>query len=135
SLPASPSTPMAKTAFKSVADYIAAQPKLAQAALRKARAAIRKALPKAAETISYNVPAYKLAGRAVLYFAGFEAHHSLYPASAVLVAAREDGRGRHGIKNRTIRFPLDQPVPLPLIARIARLRAKEKPKQRLARTS
>jgi uncharacterized protein YdhG (YjbR/CyaY superfamily) len=126
---------MAKTAFTSVPDYIAAQPSPAQAVLRKVRGAIRKALPKAEETISYNIPAYKLAGRATLYFAAFKAHYSLYPASDALIAAIGNARGPHVIKSRTIRFPLDQPVPVALIARIAQLRAKEQTKQRLARAS
>jgi len=126
---------MAKTAFMSVADYIAAQPKGTQAVLRQVRAAIRKALPRAEETISYNIPTYRLAGRATLYFAAFKAHYSLYPASDALIAAIRNARGPHLIKSRTIRFPLDQPVPLALIARIARLREKEQAKQRLARAS
>lgn len=124
---------MAKTVFTSVADYIAAQPKPAQAALRKVRAVVRKALPRAEETISYNIPAYRLAGRATLYFAAFKAHYSLYPASDALIAAIRNARGPHLIKSRTIRLPLDQPVPVALIARIARLRAKERERKRLAR--
>ena len=124
---------MAKTAFTSVAGYIAAQPKETQAILETVRAAIRKALPKAEETISYNIPAYKLAGRAALYFAGFKAHYSLYPASDALIAAIRNARGPHVIRSRTIRFPLDQKEPIALITRIARLRAKEQEKQKLAR--
>lgn len=118
---------MAKTTFKSVTDYIAAQPKSAQAALRKVRAAIRKALPAAEKTISYNIPTYKLDGRATLYFAGFTAHYSLYPASDALIAAIRTARGPHRIANRTVRFPYDAEVPVRLIGRIAKLRAKEQP--------
>ena len=124
---------MAKTAFTSVAAYIAAQPKGTQAVLRQVRAAVRRALPKAEETISYNIPTYRLAGRATLYFAAFKAHYSLYPASDALIAAIRTARGPHVIRSRTIRFPLDQKVPAALIARIARLRAKEQATQRLAR--
>ena len=69
------------------------------------------------------------------HFAAFKAHSSLYPASDALIAAIGKARGPHVIKSRTIRFPIDQPVPLALIARIARLRAKEQAKQRLARGS
>jgi uncharacterized protein YdhG (YjbR/CyaY superfamily) len=116
---------MAKTVFKSVAGYIAAQPKPAQAALRQVRAAIRRALPTAEETISYNIPAYRLDGRAALYFASFKGHYSVYPASDALIAAVKDARGPHVIRNRTIRFPFDRQVPAALIARIAKLRARE----------
>src|SRR4249919_524603 len=54
--------PNQKTGFKSVDDYIAAQPKNAQAALRRVRSIVRKAVPSAVEVISYQIPAFKVAG-------------------------------------------------------------------------
>ena len=60
---------MAKTNFKSVDDYIAAQPEGAKGILGQVRSTIRKALPRAEEVISYQIPAYKLHRGAVLYFA------------------------------------------------------------------
>ena len=69
--------------------------------------------------IRYNIPTYKLGGRATLYFAGWKAHFSIYPASAQLVAAIKGARAAHTINKSTIRFPLDQPVAVTLIARIA----------------
>jgi uncharacterized protein YdhG (YjbR/CyaY superfamily) len=58
---------MAKTDFKSVGHYIAAQPKAVQAILELVRSTIRKALPGAEEVISYQIPAYKLRGETVIY--------------------------------------------------------------------
>jgi uncharacterized protein YdhG (YjbR/CyaY superfamily) len=52
---------MAKTDFKSVHEYIAAQPKTVQVVLRRVRSIIRKAVPVAVEIISYQMPAYKIA--------------------------------------------------------------------------
>src|SRR5262245_66497501 len=78
---------MAKTDFKSVNEYIASRPKAVQGILRRVRTTIRKAVPTAEEVISYQMPAYKLNGRPVLYFAGWKRHYSLYPASGHLVAA------------------------------------------------
>src|SRR4029453_7229736 len=78
---------MAKTDFKSVDQYIAAQPKAAQAVLKRVRSAIRKAVPGADEVISYQIPAYKLQGHTVIYFAGWKEHYSIYPANDRLVAA------------------------------------------------
>ena len=63
-----------KTEFESVSAYIASQPKAAQGALRKVRAAIRNALPGAEEVISYGIPAVKLNGRGVLAFAAWKQH-------------------------------------------------------------
>jgi uncharacterized protein YdhG (YjbR/CyaY superfamily) len=87
--------------------------------------AIRKALPGATEGISYRIPAYKLDGRMVLYFAGFRHHYSIYPATARLKRAL--GKELAGLVHSkgTIRFPLDATVPTRLIARIAKLRAAE----------
>jgi uncharacterized protein YdhG (YjbR/CyaY superfamily) len=116
---------MTKTAFKSVDEYIAAQPDAVQAILGLVRSAIRKAMPGADEVISYKIPTYKLDGRAVLYFAGWKAHYSVYPASASLVAAFKDELASYKIDKGTIRFPLSQPVPVKLIERIAKFRAQE----------
>lgn len=74
---------MAKTDFKSVDEYIAAQPDAAQVVLERVRSTIRRALPGAEEVISYNMPTYKVHGRPVLYFAGWKQHYSLYPATSV----------------------------------------------------
>jgi uncharacterized protein YdhG (YjbR/CyaY superfamily) len=116
---------MAKTDFKSVDDYIAAQPQAAQRVLGRVRGTIRAALPRAEEVISYQIPAYKLDGRAVVYFAGWKQHYSLYPAGERLVAAFKQELAGYTISKGTIRFPLDAPVPVKLIARIARFRANE----------
>jgi uncharacterized protein YdhG (YjbR/CyaY superfamily) len=123
---------MAKTDFKSVDEYLAAQPEGMQAILQRVRNTIRKAMPGAEEVISYQIPAYKLDGRPVLYFAGWKQHYSLYPASDHLVEALKDGLAPYKVKKGTIRFPLAQPVPVNLIERIAKFRAKEAAERRKA---
>jgi len=111
---------------KNVDVYIASFPPAVQGVLTRVRVAIRKALPRAEEVISYNIPAYKLHGRGVLAFAGWKRHYSLYPANARLVAAFRAELAPYEVNNKgTIRFPLDEPVPVRLIAGIARFRAKE----------
>ena len=116
---------MAKTSFKSVDEYIATQPETVQPILERVRGTIRKAVPRAEEVISYQIPAYKMNGGAVLYFAGWKQHYSLYPASDRLVKAFKGDLARYTVSKGTIRFPLDQPVPAKLIADIAKFRAKE----------
>jgi uncharacterized protein YdhG (YjbR/CyaY superfamily) len=119
-----PGTAKTRT-FLSVDDYIAAQPEAVRPTLEKVRTAIRKALPKAEETISYRIPTYKVNGVVVIYFAGWKRHYSLYPAGERLVAEfREELAGRK-ISKGTIQFPLSEPVPVALIARIVKFRAKE----------
>jgi uncharacterized protein YdhG (YjbR/CyaY superfamily) len=89
------------------------------------RSIIRKAVPSAVEVISYQVPAYKLAERPVLYFAAWKQHYSLYPASDDLVAAFGDELARFRASKGTLRFPLSEAVPARLIERVAKFRAKE----------
>src|SRR5688572_33288390 len=116
---------MAKTDFKSVDDYIATQPENVQTILRRVRGIIRKSVPAAEEVISYQIPAYKINGAAVLYFAGWKQHYSLYPASDRLVKTFKDELAPYKVSKGTIRFPLSEPVPAKLIEGIAKFRAKE----------
>jgi uncharacterized protein YdhG (YjbR/CyaY superfamily) len=115
---------MARPGYASVGDYIAAQPSAARPVLQRVRATIRKALPGATEGISYQIPVYKLDGVMVLYFAGFQRHYSIYPATAGLVGALKKQLAGL-LHSKTIRFPLAGPVPTRLITRIARVRAAE----------
>jgi len=97
--------------FQSTVDYIASQPPATQKALRRVRAAIMRALPRAEEIISYNMPAYKVTGGTALFFAGWKKHYSLYPASERLAAAFAKDLAPYEIVKGTIRFPLGEPVP------------------------
>jgi uncharacterized protein YdhG (YjbR/CyaY superfamily) len=116
---------VAKNAFDSVDQYMASQPDAVRGILERVRTAIRKAVPKAEEVISYNIPAYKVQGKTVIYFAGWKQHYSLYPVTSGVVAAFGKELGSHVVGKGTIRFPLSEPVPAKLIAGIAKLRAQE----------
>jgi uncharacterized protein YdhG (YjbR/CyaY superfamily) len=116
---------MAKTDFKSVGDYIGSKPKDVQATLKLVRATIRKAVPRAKEVISYQIPAYKMDGMPVLYFAGWKNHYSLYPMSEALVAEFKKELAPYETSKGTLRLPLSEPVPVKLIERIARFRASQ----------
>ncbi|MGH9790446.1 MAG: iron chaperone [Candidatus Acidiferrales bacterium] len=110
-------------------EYIASQAKPVQAALKRVRSAIRQAVPGAEEVISYQIPAYKLGGGPVLYFAGWKQHYSLYPATAQVIGAFRNDLAAYKVSKSTIRFPLSEPVPVKLIGRIAKFRAKENAKR------
>jgi len=114
-----------KTHFTSVDDYIDAQPDHVRGVLNRVRSIIRRALPRAEELISYQIPAYELKGERVLFFAGWKQHYSLYPAGERLVAAFKGELAPYKISKGTIRFPLSEPIPTKLIERIAKFRAKE----------
>lgn len=108
----------------SVDAYLAAQPEGARAVLARVRAAIKKALPRATERISYRIPTYDLDGKMVLFFAGFRRHWSIYPLTPAL--QRELGEElAPRLAGKTIRFAYDERFPAGLLARIAKVRAKE----------
>ena len=116
---------MAKTDFRSIDEYIATFPPDVQAILQRVRTTIRKAVPRAEEAISYQIPTFKLHGSYVVYFAGWKQHYSLYPASGRLVAAFEEELAPYEVNKGTIRFPLSTAVPVRLIGRIAKFMAKD----------
>ncbi len=110
----------------SISNYIAKFPRPAQRVLTRVRTVIHKALPGAEEAISYGIPAFKLRGRIVIYFAGWREHYSIYPFNKRLEAALKDQVAAYELSGRgTIRFPLDEPVPVKLLTAIAKLRARE----------
>jgi uncharacterized protein YdhG (YjbR/CyaY superfamily) len=106
-------------AAKSIDRYIAACAPEVQPILKKLRAAIRRAAPReAVELISYRMPALKLHGMLV-YFAAFKQHIGLFPpvrGDARLSAALRKYAGPKG----NLKFPLDEPIPYALIARIVK---------------
>jgi uncharacterized protein YdhG (YjbR/CyaY superfamily) len=114
-----------RTTPSSVATYIAGFPRPVQTILKRVRGIVRKVVPGAEESISYQIPTYKLKGRPVIYFAAFKEHYSIYPSNTRLVAAFKDKLEGYEKSKGTIRFPLSEPVPVKLIEAIAKFRAKE----------
>ena len=108
---------------RSVDEYIAAQPEAVRPKLRQVRATITKAVPAAVEGIGYGIAGYKLHGRPMLYFAGFKNHYSLFAASGTFFATLQKELEGYELRKGTVHFPLDKPVPVKLISRIAKLRA------------
>ena len=88
------------------------------------RRLIRAALPKAEETIGYQMPAYRLNGRNVVYFACWKQHWSLYPVTPPVRDALGGALSSHEVSKGTVRFPLDEPVPKRLVTRIVKALAK-----------
>jgi uncharacterized protein YdhG (YjbR/CyaY superfamily) len=114
---------MKQSVPKSVDEYIAAQPEAMGPKLEQVRAAIRRAVPEAVEGIGYGMPGYKLHGKPMLYFGGFKEHYSLFAASGTFFATLEDELRGYELRKGTVHFPLTEPVPVKLIARISKLRA------------
>ncbi|PAW92966.1 hypothetical protein CKK33_05455 [Mucilaginibacter sp. MD40] len=103
--------------------YIASFPDDIRMKLEELRNAIIQAAPHATETISYGMPAYKQHG-ILVYFAAQSKHIGFYPgAKAIEVFANE--LTPYDTSKGTIRFLIDAPLPLDLVARITQFRVKD----------
>ena len=108
---------------KDIDEYISRFPADVQAILEQVRTTIRTAAPEAKETISYQMPAFKLHG-ILVYFAGWKTHIGLYPPVSG-GKALEKAVARYSGPKGNLQFPLDEPIPYDLIGRIVRLRVKQ----------
>jgi uncharacterized protein YdhG (YjbR/CyaY superfamily) len=104
----------------SVDQYIAGFPPQTQKLLQEIRAIVRAVAPEAQEKISYKIACFELNGRNLVYFAGWKKHVSLYPLPAGneafqrQIARYVDGKG-------TLKFSLDEPLPVKLIEKFVKL--------------
>jgi uncharacterized protein YdhG (YjbR/CyaY superfamily) len=105
---------------KDIDDYIAGFPPDVQKILRKIRATIRKAAPKAEEAIKYQIPTFVQNGN-LIHFAAYKNHIGLYPAPRGVAEFKDELAAYEGGKG-TLRFPLDEPIPYDLISRIVKFR-------------
>jgi uncharacterized protein YdhG (YjbR/CyaY superfamily) len=78
----------------------------------------------AEETISYQIPTFTLNGKPVVYFAGHKNHVGVYPAPVGNPKFKGDLLA-YAAGKATVRFPLDKPIPFPLLRKIVKFRVKE----------
>lgn len=105
--------------------YLAGLPDEVRDRVARIRAIILKSAPECSEDISYRMPAYKLAGRPLLYVAAFKSHIGLYPMIGGIKAVFAKEMAPYSQSKGTLRFSHVSPVPYGLIARITKFRAKE----------
>ena len=108
---------------KTIDEYIASSPKDVQTILKKIRATVKKAAPKAEETINYGIPTFTLNGNLV-HFAGFKSHIGFYPTPSGIEKFKKELSVYEGAKG-SVKFPLDGPIPYGLITKIVKFRVKE----------
>jgi uncharacterized protein YdhG (YjbR/CyaY superfamily) len=113
-----------KTAAKTVDAYLAALAPDKRRALAKLRAQIKAAAPKATETISYGMPAYKMNGRPVVYFGAATKHCSLYavPDRDRSGALRAELARYDTSRKGTLRFTPEKPLPAALVTKLVKER-------------
>jgi uncharacterized protein YdhG (YjbR/CyaY superfamily) len=114
---------MKETAAKNVDEYLELLPAKTRKALESLRQTIRIAAPKAEETISYQMPAYKYFGPLV-YFAAFKNHCSFFPASKLAIEVFKKDLASYETAAGTIHFTPERPLPASLVKKIVRFRIK-----------
>jgi uncharacterized protein YdhG (YjbR/CyaY superfamily) len=123
---------------KAVANYFSALSGPAHTTLQKVRAAILSACPKdTIETISYGIPTFKHNG-GIVAIAAFTDHCSLFPMSYFVIDKFRAELERFEVSKGTVRFPIDKPLPAPLLkkivkARVLQMSEKQKSKSKSAR--
>ena len=105
--------------------YMAALPPDQRAALERLRGQIAAAAPGAVETISYQMPTFKLDGRFLVSFAAFKNHCSLFPASGAVMEAHGKELQPYYSGKGTLRFTVDRPIPAALVKKIVKTRIAE----------
>jgi uncharacterized protein YdhG (YjbR/CyaY superfamily) len=120
--PARPAASGGRTARKPIDEYIERAPAETRSILRRIRAIVREAAPGADERISYGIPAF-FQGGAIVYFAAFKHHIGIFPPVRG-VAALEKPLAKYRGEKGNLRFPLDEPMPYPLIRRVVQARLK-----------
>lgn len=118
-----------QTAPETIDEYIAGFPKEVQKVLVKVRMTIRKAAPRAEETIKYKMPTFTLNGNLV-YFAAFKKHIGLYSMPRTGIEKFKKELSRYQGEKGSVKFPLDEPIPFGLIGQIVKCRVRENLKER-----
>lgn len=105
-----------------VDEYLDGAPEPQRSTLVALRGILRRILPEAEETMSYNMPAFKLAGKAVAGYAAFNNHCSYFPHSGSVLLELADELAGYDWDKGTLRFPVDEPPAEALVRRLVQVR-------------
>lgn len=111
--------------FTDLEDYLASLPEDRRDRVRRIRDLAVAAAPEAVETIAYDMPTLRLDRHFLVSWAAFKRHHSLFPASDVVIRTLGADIEPYLAGRGTIRFPADQPLPEDVVTRVVRTRVTE----------
>lgn len=112
---------------ETVDEYLAGVPEPARGTLENVRRRIKAAVPLGAtEGLSYGMPAFKQNGKALVAYAAFKNHCSLFPMSGAVIETLQDELKSYTTSKGTIQFPIGKPLPAALIKKVVRARIAER---------
>jgi uncharacterized protein YdhG (YjbR/CyaY superfamily) len=114
---------MQKKTYRTVDEYIVNFPEKTQAILQQIRQTIHEAAPQAEEAISYQMPAFKQNG-VLVWFAAFKNHIGFFPKTSAIAKFKKK-LAPYQTSKGTIRFPINEPIPVDLVKEIVCFRLKE----------
>ena len=120
-----------KPTLRTIDDYLATLDVDKREALQKLRKTIKTIAPKAEECISYQMPAFRIDGKILLWMGAGSSHCAFYPGG-IVEQYTEDLKGYKTSKG-TIRFQPDKPIPTPLVQKLVKARIAENQKASLRR--
>lgn len=118
--------------YTTVAEYLQDIPEQTIERIYELQAAIKTAVPNAEEVISYNMPAYKLNGKALVYFAAYAKHVGFYPTSSPMVVFADE-LSKYKTSKGAVQFPLDKKIPSALVKKIVKHRIAEEAARAVAK--
>lgn len=98
-------------------EFIASYPPATQKLLKQLRTVIHKAHKGFEEAMAYGIPTFRIGGKNVVHFSGYEKHIGLYPGAAGIAKFMPEFKGYNTSKG-TVQFPIEKPLPVELITRI-----------------
>lgn len=108
-----------------IAAYLAELPPDSRRVAKALRATIQAAAPKAVEHFSYGIPGFRLDGKPLLWYAGWKTHTSVYPVTPAMKSAHGTQIKPYQASKGTLKFPLAEDLPLPLVTKLVKTRARE----------
>lgn len=98
--------------------YLAAVEEPKRNTLEALRQSILEVVPTAEQGMSYGMPAFKVAGKAVAGFAAYKNHLSYMPHSGSVISQLGDDVAGYETSKGALRFAVDTPLPKQLVRKL-----------------
>ena len=103
-------------------EYLADLEEPKRSTLQRVRQTILEVAPDVEEGISYRLPAFRLEGKVIAGLAAFKNHLSYLPHSGSVFPVMAEDVAPYKTSTGALQFPIDTPLPKPLIERLISVR-------------